>query len=299
MKKTMKYISDYIEYLDVEKGLSRNTIISYKNDLEEFVRSIDEKGRTDISTVSSSDIRLFIAGLRDRKLALSTISRKIISIRNFFKYLVKCKAINNDPASKIESPKPWRKLPDVLSVEEIELIITRPGRNTPLELRNSAILELLYSCGLRVSELTSLLVNDIDLQSGLMKATGKGSKERLVPVGEEALEVISKYLSDARHIFQKKNIISRRLFLNRSGEGLTRQAVWKLLKKYCREAGIRKKVTPHTFRHSFATHMIERGADLRSVQMLLGHSDISTTQIYTHISLTRMKEVYRKFHPRS
>ena len=192
-----------------------------------------------------------------------------------------------------------RKLPDVLSVEEIESIITRPGRNSPLELRNSAILELLYSCGLRVSELTSLLVNDIDLQSGLMKATGKGSKERLVPVGEEALEVISKYLSDARHIFQKKNIISRRLFLNRSGEGLTRQAVWKLLKKYCREAGIRKKVTPHTFRHSFATHMIERGADLRSVQMLLGHSDISTTQIYTHISLTRMKEVYRKFHPRS
>lgn len=299
MKKTLDYISDYIEFLDVEKGLSRNSIVSYKNDLEEFAHSIGEKGRNNISAVSSSDIRLFIAGLRDRKLALSTITRKIVSVRNFFRFLVKSRAISNDPASNIESPKPWRKLPDVLSVEEIESIITRPGRNTPLELRNSAILELLYSCGLRVSELTSLLVNDIDLQSGLMKATGKGSKERLVPVGEEALEVISKYLSEARHIFQKKDITSRKLFLNRSGKGLSRQAVWKLIKQYCRDAGVNKKVTPHTFRHSFATHMIERGADLRSVQMLLGHSDISTTQIYTHISLTRMKEVYRKFHPRS
>ncbi len=299
MTNVMKYISDYMEFLDVEKGLSANTIASYKNDLNGFVLSIEKKRRNNVRAITSSDIRLYIASLRERELAVTSITRKVVSLRNFFKYLVKEKAIDNDPASKIENPRPWRKLPDVLSIEEVESILAIPDESSILGLRDRAILELLYSCGLRVSELTFLLVNDIDLESGLLKATGKGNKERLVPVGEEALEMVSKYLSTARHSLQKNDITSRKIFLNRSGRGLTRQAVWKLLKKYCLLADVRKKVTPHTLRHSFATHMIERGADLRSVQMLLGHSDISTTQIYTHISLTRMKEVYKKFHPRS
>jgi len=289
----------YLEMLDVEKGLSRNTLESYENDISDFISLMGKKGKTAPDEITISDVRVYLSSLRDRKLAVSSIIRKLVSIRGFFKYLLKQGIIKGNPLVRIENPRPWRKLPDVLSEEEVERLINAPDIKTLLGIRDRAMLEILYGCGLRVSELTGITVNDIDFESGILKAKGKGSKERLVPIGDQGLNALSDYVKKERILFQKKKINSIYLFLNRSGKRISRQGVWKMLKRYCRKAKIKKRITPHTFRHSFATHMIERGADLRAVQLLLGHADISTTQIYTHVSSQMIREVYKKYHPRA
>jgi integrase/recombinase XerD len=239
----------------------------------------------------------FLASLQKEGLAANSVNRALAAIRGFYKYLLREKKVEHAPVAHIELARVWMRLPDVLSREEMELLLAQPGAATPADCRDSAMLELLYATGIRVSELIGLTVNSINWQVGYLVAMGKGEKERIVPVGRTAYDRVKHYLESARPLLLKGGE-SDRLFLNRSGKGMTRQGFWKIVKKYAAKAGLGKRVHPHTFRHSFASHLLEGGADLRSVQIMLGHADISTTQIYTHVTRERLKEIHRKFHPR-
>jgi len=291
-------ISSFLTHVKVEKGLASNTVAAYRRDLAKF-NAFAQKRRLALEAVSRDDLVDFLAGLYRQKLESKSVARHLVSLRNFFRFAQIHELIAADPSVNLESPKIRRSLPGYLRLEEVERLLAQPDAKTALGLRDRAMLEVLYSAGLRVSELIGMRVTDLDSKVGCVRCIGKGDKERIVPVGKKALSMVEKYLRDARPKLIRKGPGSPTLFVNRRGVALSRVGVWKILSAYGRRAGLRVPLTPHTLRHSFATHLLERGADLRSVQLMLGHADISTTQIYTHVVEERLKQIYKAHHPRA
>ena len=295
--KLEKQINEFMTFLKFEKGLSANSLISYQLDLQKYSNYLSNIGIQDLSKLTYDDISRYFAGLYDVELESATISRYLSAIRGLHSYLFNEKIIPENITDIIELPKLTRKLPEVLTFEEITRLLQIIDTSRAGAIRDRAIIETLYACGLRVSELINLKQRDIVGEAEIIRVFGKGSKERLVPIGQSALEWIERYKKEARIHFVKTVETGDILFLNQRGNALTRAYIWKMLKEYASIAGINKNIHPHTLRHSFATHLIEGGADLRAVQEMLGHSDISTTQIYTHIDNTYIKEVHKMFHP--
>ncbi|PLT28264.1 site-specific tyrosine recombinase XerD [Peribacillus deserti] len=293
-------IRDFLHFLTVEKGLSHNTIISYERDLKSYLKFLmNVEQIQDWNSCQRVSIIHFLSHLKGQGKSSKTLARHIASIRSFHQFLLREKAADHDPSVHIESPQAERSLPKVLSMEEVEALLAAPKTDNPLGLRDKAMLEVLYATGMRVSELISLELTDVHTNMGFVRCVGKGNKERIIPIGQAALQAIDDYLNKGRHLLVKKKNKNDSLFLNHHGSKLTRQGYWKILKKLSQEAKIEKELTPHTLRHSFATHLLINGADLRAVQEMLGHADISTTQIYTHVTNVRLKDVYTKFHPRA
>jgi integrase/recombinase XerD len=288
----------YLDYLTVEKGLAANTRASYSADLLKFMHYLRDCGMNSWSQVGYSEIMGFLAHVQKGGLAPRSRARLLSALRGFFRFMVRDGHLRESPVANLTSPRLRRQLPSVLSVAEVERLLARPDTRLPLGQRDAAMLELLYGTGLRVSELVSLTLGRVNLEVGFLVVLGKGSKERIVPAGETATEAVRGYVLESRPRLLKGRM-TEILFVTNRGTAMTRQGFWKLIKKYGREAGLNKDLTPHSLRHSFATHLLERGADLRSVQMMLGHADISTTQIYTHVARERLREVHRKYHPRA
>lgn len=295
-------IRAFLNYARVEKGLSANTIDAYARDLGKFANFVDKRGVT-LESLGRDDLVDFLESLYRQHLDSRTVARAMASLRNLFRFAMTEEVISTDPTLNLESPKYRKSLPSFLRMDEIDRLLALPDEKTTNGLRDRAMIELLYSTGLRVSELTSLRVSDLDSRMGCLRCVGKGDKERLVPVGRQALTAIQRYLDEARPALLRARRGSMQaessLFLNRFGSKLSRITVWRILCQYGQRAGIRTQLSPHKLRHSFATHLLERGADLRSVQMMLGHADISTTQIYTHVMEERLKQVYKAHHPRA
>jgi len=294
----MKHLIDeFLSYLSVERGLSDNTLLSYKRDLVRFFGYLKSMHIASIQKVSRQGISAFMLSEKDRGLSANSVSRELACLKSFFKFLVRENKVKEDVTSVIESPKLWKKLPSTLNMDEVEALLKAPNLRNSQGARDKACLELMYATGMRVSELINLKMNDLNMDVGFAKCFGKGGKERIIPFGKMAKEGIARYMERSRPGFLKKKV-SNFLFLTRLGRPMSRQTFWKTIKKYAREAGIKKRIAPHSLRHSFATHILERGADLRVVQELLGHADISTTQIYTHVTKDRLKAIHHKFHPR-
>jgi integrase/recombinase XerD len=291
-------ISLFLTHVKVEKGLSVNTVAAYRRDLAKF-SVFAQKRKLTLTTVSRDDLVDFLAGMYRDKLESRTVARHLVTLRNFFRFGQIQELITADPSLNLESPKIRRTLPGYLKLEEVDRLLAQPDAKTALGLRDLAMLEVLYSTGLRVSELIGLRVADLDAKVGCIRCIGKGDKERIVPAGRKALGMAEKYLREARPKLLGKGLTSQALFVNRRGGSLSRVGVWKILSAYGRRARLRVALTPHMLRHSFATHLLERGADLRSVQLMLGHADISTTQIYTHVVEERLKQIYKAHHPRA
>ena len=287
-------VKEYSDYLRIEKRQSPNTIEAYCRDLSRFARFFSDKDLFDLTT---NDIRGFLLSLRDEELSPSSIARSLSSIKSFYRYLFQDKQLKNNPAEILETPGRLRKLPYVLSISDVEKLLNCPDTGTVIGLRDQAMLEVLYATGMRVSELVSVKGNNLDMLAGCLRTMGKGSKERIVPIGMVARKVLEDYLLNSRPVLAKGHKVEE-LFLTRRAKPMTRQGFWKILKNYVKQCNIKTDVSPHTLRHAFATHLLDRGADLRSVQQMLGHSDISTTQIYTHVLDKRMLEVHDRFHPR-
>jgi integrase/recombinase XerD len=290
-------VDRFINYLMVEKGLSANTIESYSLDLSGYLVFLKNSGINEISEQDTPNLLKYLIELRKNGLNARSRARHLVTIRGFYKFLVQEKIIGHDPAQMVDLPKLGLKLPDVLSVQEIQDLLKVPDLTTHRGQRDAAMLELLYAAGLRVSELIRLKIQDINLEAGFVRVFGKGSKERIVPIGHFAREKVLDYLTFGRP-YLLKTYKSHYLFVARAGKPMTRQGFWKLVKQYASKAGLFKKITPHSFRHSFATHLLEAGADLRSVQLMLGHVDISTTQIYTHVVREQLQKLHEKCHPR-
>ena len=291
-----KYVSEYTDFLKIEKRQSQNTVESYRRDVSRFAKYLSNN---QLGGAKTSDVRSFLVFLRNEEgLAPSSVARCLSSLKSFYNFLYVESLISENPIETIASPRPWRKLPNVMSMQEVDALIAAPDINTLAGVRDLAMLELMYATGLRVSELVSLKMSAVNLEVGYLRTLGKGSKERVVPIGDIAKTTIENYVINARPLFQKK-YTSEDLFLTRFGNAMTRQGFWKILKKYSIKAKIVGTVSPHALRHAFATHLLERGADLRSVQKMLGHADISSTQIYTHVLRERMREVHERFHPRA
>lgn len=288
-------LEDYINYLTIEKKLSVNTIASYSHDLSALLDYLNKKS-INTNSIKKEHITSFLSHLRDDNISARTTARVITSLKGYFKYLMKENEIKNNPMENIDSPKIKKALPKVLTLEEVEKLLNFK-LETEFDYRNKAMLELLYATGLRVSELINLQLHDINIKNKVLRVIGKGDKERILPLGDYALSALNEYVNNYRSILQIK-YIDEALFLNNHGKQITRQGFFKILKQIANEVGIKKEFSPHTLRHSFATHMINGGADLKTVQTLLGHSDISTTQIYTHITNETIKNNYEKFHPR-
>ncbi|UMZ73926.1 site-specific tyrosine recombinase XerD [Natranaerofaba carboxydovora] len=291
-------VDEFIHYLSVEKGLAENTLSSYRRDLLSFINFLESKNISKLTQISRSELGDYLFLLKTKGRAPSTISRNLASIRTFCQFLISEDIINFDPSSELESPKQEKKLPDVLTFDEVERLLSQPDTSCNRGLRDRAMLEMLYATGIRVSELIDLDRTHADIKNGYILCKGKGDKERIIPLGSYAVNFLEKYLDTARANLIKDQAETA-LFLNHHGRRLTRQGFWKIIKKYAIKAGITKTITPHTLRHSFATHLIENGADLRSVQEMLGHADISTTQVYTQITKKRLKSIYSKAHPRA
>jgi len=287
----------FLNYLIVEKGLSKNTIEAYSHGLNRFLNYLRRKGMEEVREISKLDIREFLLFLKKKGLSSKTLARNLVSIRVFLRFLTEESILSANPAEEIESPKTAKTLPEILSLEEVETLLEQPDTQIPQGMRDRAMLEMLYATGMRVSELTQLQVNHVHLEAGYVLIYGKGSKERIVPIGNEAMKWARRYMGETRERLLKKRE-SPFLFVNRSGKPMSRQNFWKSIKAYGRRAGIRKRIAPHLIRHSFASHLLERGADLRSVQLMLGHVDISTTQIYTHVTGERLKKIHQRYHPR-
>ena len=288
---------NYLNYLQVERGLSPNTLEAYRRDIEvflDFVRSKEWK----LKRLKKQELSQFIQHLYGN-LSPRSVRRKISSLRSFFTFLLMDGYVQHDPTETLESPRVWFSLPKYLTEEEVEGLLGGPNLNSPHGLRDRAMLELLYATGLRVTELIRLQTGEVNFEGGFLRAMGKGSKERIVPLGTSAMQYLQFYLGEARSYFLRRHRSSRFLFLTQQGGPMTRQNFWILVKRYASESGIEKVISPHVLRHSFATHLLENGADLRAVQMMLGHADISTTQIYTHVTRERLKQVYDKHHPRA
>ncbi|MDI6709408.1 MAG: site-specific tyrosine recombinase XerD [Thermoanaerobacterales bacterium] len=290
-------LDSFLDFLQVEKGLAANTRRAYATDLKQFISYLHRRGVAGFKDVTRGHITAYLIELQNAARAPATISRHLSAIKTLMRFLADEGFLPADPASEIVSPRPAQHLPGVLTVTEVERLLAAPGSESPLGVRDRAILETLYACGLRVSELTGLQVRDVDLEKLFVRCLGKGSRERIVPLGSMAAHWLGVYLQGIRPALAGRR--SGVLFVNRRGRPLTRQTVWKLVARYARAAGIAKAVTPHTLRHSFATHLLDNGADLRVVQELLGHADIVTTQIYTHLTTAKLRRVYDASHPRA
>jgi integrase/recombinase XerD len=286
----------FLEFLSIEKGLSANTLLSYRRDLQKLSLFL-KKEKLTWECAKEEDLARFIQDQSRAGLSARSIARLVSAFKSFYKFLVLDSLIQKSPAVNLVAPSTWLSLPKFLSVKEVESLLRQPDEKEPSGVRDKAMIELLYASGLRVSELVSLMVKDLNLEEGFLLCRGKGGKERIVPLGRKAGKAVNRYLTDVRPFLMKKS--TDVLFLTRRGGRFTRQGFWKVLKEYARRAGLASKISPHVLRHSFATHLLERGADLRSVQMMLGHSQITTTQIYTHVSRERLRRVYEKFHPRA
>jgi integrase/recombinase XerD len=294
-----KQLLIFIQYLSVEKGLAQNTLESYERDLTQYIAFIEKSGITAFKDSKKLNIQSYLLQLKKLGRASSTVARNMVSIRSFYQFMVRERLLELDPSLNMETPRLDKRLPKVLSIQEVEALLEAPETTTPHGMRDKAMLELLYATGMRVSELISLNAGHVNLGMGFVRCIGKGSKERIIPLGRIAAKWLHEYIQRMRPQLLKELKADDALFINHLGTRLTRQGFWKIIKKHGREAKILKEITPHTLRHSFATHLLDNGADLRAVQEMLGHADISTTQIYTHVSKTRMKEVYNRTHPRA
>lgn len=300
MQPFLDALEDYLHFIRVERQLADNTLASYKRDLLDYIHNIvNDQKLPNFDVVTRHHILSHLEILRMNGKTARTVSRHISSIRSFHQFLLREKISSTDPTVHLELPVIEQKLPKVLSIEEIERLIAAPSSNKPQGVRDVAMLELLYGSGMRISELIELNLEDLHITMGFVRVFGKGGKERIIPLGRGAIKACEKYLNGARQKLLGNAPKTDAFFINQRGKRLTRQGVWKLLKQHAEKADIQQEMTPHVLRHSFATHLIENGADLRAVQELLGHSDISTTQIYTHISKKRLSEVYKQFHPRA
>ena len=295
-------VSDFLAYLELERGLSRNTVGAYRSDLQQYWSFLGARGLSPLQA-THSDIAAFLSGLAAGgegrpAAAATTIGRKAACLRSFYRYLRREEAIDHDPTAELRGPRKPQRLPRVLTRDEVNRLLAQPQGAGPLALRDRALLELMYACGLRASEAVGLELADIDLEEGVLRARGKGSKERLVPVGRQALAAVLAYLRSGRgELLGARS--ERRLFLNRRGQGLTRQGLYKIVQGHARRAGLAERMSPHTLRHTFATHLLSGGCDLRSLQEMLGHADLATTQVYTHLSADRLKHAYFAAHPRA
>ncbi len=288
---------NYVSYLAVERGLARNTVDAYGRDVRDFLAFLDDSHR-DLQQADREALLEYIQRLYTR-LSARSVMRKVAALRSFFRFLLLDGYISHDPTETLESPKTWRSLPKYLTVEEVDQLLQEPDLGKPQGIRDRAMLEVLYAAGLRVSELVRLKLSDFNFDAGFLRTLGKGGKERIVPVGDSAIEALSAYLEQAYPKYKSKNPTTPFLFLSQKGGAMTRQNFWILVEKYGRRIGLASRLSPHVLRHSFATHLLENGADLRAVQLMLGHVDISTTQIYTHVTRERLKKVYQKYHPRA
>jgi len=292
------FLKEYLTLLKLERNLSDNTTAAYKNDLSTCFNFLDEYNIKDMSNVSYQHLNKFFAQLHEMGLTNSSIARYFSSLKGFFTFLLLARYIENNPMEKIGPPKLRKTLPEVLTINEIDAVFKIPDVGDKFGLRDRAMLEVLYACGLRVSELINLKISDLFLSDGVIRVFGKGSKERIVPIGRSAIHWLEEYFSVSRVLLEKKSKSENYIFLNIRGTKFSRMGIWKIISRYVKEAGIIKSIHPHTFRHSFATHLVEGGADLRAVQEMLGHADISTTQIYTHLDRDFVKQEHKKYHPR-
>jgi len=290
-------LEEFINYLTVERGLSKNTISAYRTDLACFLAHLESLGIADITKVKRPDIMQYLLFLKDKKLSSNSISRALVAIKMFYKFLVQERFAKDDVAGVLEAPKLIRPLPNVMNTAEVDKLLAAPDLHNWMGVRDRAALELIYATGMRVSEIVELTVDGLNLDVGFIKCRGKGDKERIVPIGRKAKEAVERYMAKVRPDLLKGKQDTH-LFLSRLGRKISRQSFWQMIKNNAKAARIKKEITPHTLRHSFATHLLEHGADLRVVQELLGHSDIATTQIYTHVNKERLKSIHRQFHPR-
>ncbi|HOQ41637.1 MAG TPA: site-specific tyrosine recombinase XerD [Smithellaceae bacterium] len=287
----------YLNHLLIEKGAAGNTLEAYGRDLNRYASFLEQRGIDNPRSVVPETVVEFLVQIKGEGLSANSMNRALAALRGYYKFLLQEKVVDQSPLANIELAKVWMRLPDTVSKEEMNLILSQPGEETPKAQRDSAMLELLYATGLRVSELAGLTMNSINWQVGFLTVMGKGGKERVVPIGKTAYDSVRRYVDEARPKLVKSRTTDV-LFLNRFGGAFTRQGLWKIIIHYVRKAGLQKNVHPHTFRHSFASHLLEGGADLRAVQVMLGHSDISTTQIYTHVTRDHLTQIHRKYHPR-
>ena len=292
------FIDEFMNYLSVERGLAKNTLLAYRRDLEKYIDFLTQKNITATNKVNREHVSNFMFDLKKHDMSATTICRNLAAVKMFHRFLVRENLAKEDPTTLVDTPKLWKRIPSVLTQAEIESMIAAASGKKNQQVRDQAILEIFYASGLRVSELADLKTTSINYDVGFVRAVGKGSKERIIPLGKKAREAVQKYLLKARPQLLK-NQANDVLFLSRLGKKISRQSLWAVIKFYARKANIKKTIKPHTLRHTFATHLLEHGADLRSVQEMLGHADISTTQIYTHVDKERLKSVHKQFHPRS
>ncbi len=298
-------VAEFLDYLVAEKGCSENTVSAYRNDLEQFhefvAQHLTGADRPGWTSVTRDDLISFILFLKEREYASATVARKVAAMKSFCHYLLRIGTLADDPAAELDSPKVKKRLPQTLSPEDVDRLLSVPlqGGETPKGLRDRALLEVLYATGMRVSEVATLTLQDVDLEGCTVRCVGKGSKERVMPLYPEAVTAVHEYMENGRNSLLGGHVDQKALFLNPRGDQLTRQGLWLIIKRYARELGIAERVTPHTLRHSFATHMLNGGAGLREVQRLLGHANISTTQVYTHVSRDHVRQVYDTSHPRA
>lgn len=292
------FLKEYLAILRLEKNLSENTVLSYRNDLSSLINFLEILKISDPSQVNHKILNSFFKNLQEAGLSRTSAARYYSSVKGFFSYLFSNRYIEANPVEKVSPPKLAKSLPQVLTIDEVDRMLSKPDIKDKLGLRDKGVLEIFYACGLRVSELIEMRISDLFFNEEIIRVFGKGSKERLIPIGSSAIRWTKEYLKNSRHLLERKLRSENIVFLNNRGTKLSRMGVWKIVNRYSKEAGIEKEVHPHTFRHSFATHLLEGGADLRAVQEMLGHADISTTQIYTHIDRDYIKQVHKEYHPR-
>ncbi len=290
-------IENFLYYLSVERNLAKNTINSYRRDLNNYKEFLDSKKINDLSSTTRETLSDFLFWRKDKGISASSIARQLAAIKSFHRFLVRERIVKHDPTALLDSPKLWKRIPDTLSSNEVETLLSQPQIKDKYGIRDKAIMELMYATGMRVSEAVNLKLESVNMDVGFVRCFGKGGKERIVPIGKKSAVAVARYINGLRKETDKL-AQSNNLFLNRFGRPLSRVWVWKMIKFYAKKAGIKKHIKPHILRHSFATHLLEGGADLRSVQEMLGHASISTTQIYTHVNKDRLKSIHKKFHPR-
>jgi integrase/recombinase XerD len=293
-----EFIDEFMDYISVERGLAKNTLLAYRRDLAKYIDHLSQKGIKIAAQVKREHVSNFMFDLKKHEMSPTTICRNLAAVKMFHRFLVRENLAKEDPTTLVDTPKLWKRIPSVLTQTEIESMILAASGKKIQQVRDQAILEIFYASGLRVSELSDLKTTSINYDVGFVRAVGKGSKERIIPLGMKAREAVQRYLLRARPKLLKDKT-SDVLFLSQLGKKISRQSLWAVIKLYARKANIKKTIKPHTLRHTFATHLLEHGADLRSVQEMLGHADISTTQIYTHVDKERLKSVHKQFHPRS
>ena len=292
-----EYLDEFLGYLSVERGLADNTLVAYSQDLRRYHAYLDEKQVASVADIQREHITQFLFQLKRSGLSTRSICRKLAAIKMFHRFLVREALAKGDPSSLVDTPRLWQRVPEVLTQDEIQAMITAAQGRSWQQVRDQAILEVFYASGMRVSELAALRIDQINMDVGYVRCIGKGRKERIIPIGKSARQAIVRYTEEVRGQLLKRRLSSD-LFLSRLGRRMSRQSIWKIIKSYAEKARIQKTIKPHTLRHTFATHLLQHGADLRSVQEMLGHSDISTTQIYTHVDRDRLRTVHKEFHPR-